>query len=178
MMELRFLDLNTVTPEQLKRWEQWIAPEKRRRIDCLPPLKRLQSLCGDGLARELLAERLHIAPEAVVFTYTETGKPLTEGAFFSVSHSGDAVVCTISGVSVGVDVERIRTVPARLGRKLAGEGEWQTEQEFWQRWTRREAAIKCRGETLSAWKRSGEEEMRFSRFDFPGYAVTVCEEEE
>lgn len=173
-MEVRFLDVRTVPEQQLAVWESWLSLKKRQRIDRLSPRHRLASLCADGLAREMLAEMLHCAPEEVVFTYTATGKPLVEGGHFSVSHSGSVVACAVSDVPIGIDVERIRPVPPRLGRAL---GEWQSEADFWQLWTRREAALKCRGETLGAWKRSGEEKLTFSPLTAPeGYVAAVCEE--
>ena len=85
-MVVRFLDVNTVTPEELSLWEIWLAPEKRQRIDRLPEKARLLSLCADGLAREMLAEKGNLAPQEITFTYTENDKPLTQDTFFSVSH--------------------------------------------------------------------------------------------
>jgi 4'-phosphopantetheinyl transferase len=173
-MDVRFLDVTTVSSDRLSLWESWLATEKRRRIDRLPEEKRLLSLCADGLVREMLAEVLHLAPQEIAFTYTENGKPLTEGAFFSVSHSGDVVACAVSDREVGLDVERIRPVPTRLGRKL--EGQWQTESDFWQLWTRREAAIKCRGGVWGQWRREATENFVFTHPAAPeGYVATVCE---
>ena len=173
-MNVRFLNVNTVTPDELSAWESWLTEEKRRRLSRLPEKKRKLSLCGDGLARQMLGEVLDIAPADIVFTYTESGKPLTAGAFFSISHSGDTVGCAVSDREVGLDVERIRPVPARLGR--APEGRWQTEEEFWQLWTRREAALKCRGGTWREWRREETEEFAFTHPTAPdGYVVSVCE---
>ena len=172
-MDVRFLDVHTAAPEQLARWEQWLAPEKRQRIDRLPPKQRLLSVCGDGLAREMLAEMLGITPETIVFTENENGKPVTDGAFFSISHSGSLVACAVSDCPVGLDIEHIRPVPPRLSRFL----EEEQPEYFWQLWTRREAALKCRGDGLGAWKRSGEEGVTFSAITAPlGYVAAVCKE--
>lgn len=176
-MVVRFLDVNTVTPEELSLWESWLAAEKRQRIDRLPEKARLLSLCADGLAREMLAQKLGLAPQEIAFTYSENGKPQTCGAFFSVSHSGDIVGCAVSDREVGLDVERIRAVPRRLGRKLAGQ--WQTEDDFWQLWTRREAAIKCRGGVWGEWKREQDDVFFFTYPDVPeGYTATIAEKKE
>lgn len=171
-MTVRFLNVNTASPEQLACWESWLTEEKRRRLACMPEKSRRLSLCGDGLAREMLGEVLHIAPERVVFTYTETGKPQTPGAFFSVSHSGDVVACAVSDREVGLDVEAIRPVPPRLADVAPGV-------EFWLFWTRREAAIKCRGGTLGQWKEETVEDgLIFTPIEAPeGYAAAVCEKE-
>ena len=173
-MNVRFLNVNTVSPEELSLWESWLTADKRQRIDRLPADKRLLSLCGDALGRIMLGEVLHLAPEAVVITESESGKPLTAGAFFSISHSGDMVACAVSDREVGLDVECIRPVPTRLGRLL--EDKWQTESEFWQLWTRREAALKCRGGAWSQWRREETEDFVFACPAAPdGYAASVCE---
>ena len=153
-MVVRFLDVKAVSRDRLALWEGWLAAEKRQRIDRLPEQNRLNSLCADGLVREMLGEYLGCVPEEVVFTYAETGKPLTAGACFSVSHSDTLV-----------------------GRAWAGE--WQSEVDFWQRWTCREAAIKCRGERLGAWKRDREEGLTFFPLAAPdGFVAALCEEKE
>lgn len=173
-MEVRFLDVTSVQPEQLALWESWLAPEKRQRLDRLPERSRLLSLCGDGLAREMLGEKLGIAQEELSFTYTANGKPLTQGAWFSVSHSGDVVGCVVSDREVGLDIEQIRPVPSRLGRALADQ--WESREEFWRLWTKKEAAIKCLGGKVWDWKR-GEAFGCVVHPELPGYAVTVCERE-
>ena len=172
-MNVRFLNVNTVSAERLVLWESWLAADKRQRMDRLPEKSRLLSLCGDGLAREMLAEVLSLAPQEIAFTYTENGKPLTDGAFFSVSHSGDVVACAVSDREVGLDLERIRPVPTRLGRALEG---WQTPEEFWRMWVCREAAIKCRGGTLARWRREDATDLVFSDPAAPeGYVAAICE---
>ena len=173
-MDVRFVKVTGVTPERLALWESWLSPEKRERLARLPEKGRLLSLCGDGLAREMLGEKLGISPELVTFSYTENGKPLTQGAFFSVSHSGDTVACAVSDVPVGVDVEKLRPVPPRMGAALAEY--WNTQEEFWQYWTAREAALKCHGGRLWDWKKAEIFDGCITRPDLPGYAVAVYEE--
>ncbi len=175
-MEIHFFDLQTVTAEQLSLWESWLAPEKRQRIDRLPGKKRLQSLCGDALARQMLGERLGIPPEEVVFSYNANGKPVTRGAWFSVSHSGEQVCCAVSDVPVGVDLEQVRTAPRRL-QKAFGQ-EQQPNEAFFRLWTKREALAKCRGDSLGALLRGAEEAAGY-RFTYPdapqGCICCVCE---
>ena len=173
-MNVRFLNVNTVTPDELALWESWLTEEKRQRLSCLPEKKRKLSLCGDGLARQMLSEVLRLAPQDVPITESESGKPQTAGAFFSISHSGDTVGCAVSDREVGLDMERIRPVPARLGRAL--DGKWQTAEEFWRLWTCQEAAIKCRGETLGRWRRVSLDDFVFCYPTAPeGYVAVICE---
>lgn len=173
-MNVRFLQVDTVPQEQISLWESWLTPEKRQRLDRLPPQKRLLSLCGDGLSREMLGEALVVAPQSVIFTTNENGKPLTDGAYFNVSHSGTLVGCVVSEREVGLDLEEIRAVPTRLGQTL--QGQWETAEEFWQLWTQREAALKCCGEALGAWKRAAAFDLQCSDCAAPdGYVASICE---
>ena len=176
-MEVRFLDLRTVSTEQLTLWESWLSPEKRQRLEQLPPEKRLQSLFGDALARQMLSEMLGIAPQNISFTYAKNGKPLMDGAYFSISHSGDLVGCAVSERPVGLDVERIRTAPTRLRRELDCEGK--SDAEFFRLWTKREALIKCCGKTVAHWRSAAEQQESyvFSVPEVPaGYCACICEE--
>ena len=175
-MEVRFLELQTVSAQQLALWESWLAPEKRQRLEKLPPEKRLQSLCGDALARQMLAQELGIAPQDVAFTYTENGKPQVTGAHFSISHSGSLVGCAVSECPIGLDVERIRTAPPRL--RLTMDCEGKSDAEFFRHWTKREALLKCCGKTIAHWRNTApKENYIFSVPEVPeGYYACVCEE--
>lgn len=175
-MEVRFLDVQTVSAEQLALWESWLAPEKRQRLERMDSQKRLQSLCADALARQILAQMLHVAPQEIAFTYTENGKPLVNGAYFSISHSGDLVGCAVAEYPVGLDLEQIRTAPQRLYRAMGMEGE--SDEAFFRRWTKREALLKCRGETIAQWRSEERQEgYAFTEPEVPaGYCACICEE--
>ena len=176
-MEVRFLDWQAVSDEQLTLWEGWLSPEKRQRLEKLPPEKRLASLCGDALARQMLSQTLGIAPQNISFTYAKNGKPLMDGAYFSISHSGDLVGCVVSERPVGLDVERIRTAPTRLRREMDCEGK--SDAEFFRLWTKREALIKCCGKTVANWRSvaAQQENYTFSVPEVPeGYCACICQE--
>lgn len=178
-MEVRFLDCRTVSHAQLAQWEQWLAPEKQQRLARLPEKKRLQSLCGDGLAREMLSRLLGTAPQEVTFTYTDTGKPLVEGAYFNVSHSGDMVGCAVSAGPVGLDIERIRPVSQRLRRALPQSTD--SDEAFFRLWTKREALLKCCGESVARWRAEelSEDGYQFSYpFTAEDYVAAICEKRE
>lgn len=176
-MEVRFLDWQAVSDEQLTLWESWSSTEKQRRMERMTPQKRLQSLCGDALARQMLSKVLGIAPQEIVFTYTENGKPLVDGLYFNVSHSGNLVGCAVSQRPVGLDLEQIRPAPPRLRCAMEAEGE--SDEAFFRLWTKREALLKCRGETIAQWRSADwqEENYTFSEPEVPnGYCACVCEE--
>lgn len=71
--------------------------------------------------------------------------PEWPGLFLSLSHTEGAAVLALSDAPVGVDVERLRALPPRLGRDFAG-----GEETFWRRWTAAEAAAKREGRGAGA----------------------------
>ena len=153
------MDLRQVTEEQLRQWNRWLAREH---------------LCGVGLIREMLAQKLDNSPGDIVITRADSGKPLTEGAFFSISHSGDMVLCAVSERPVGVDVERLRPVPARLADRFGT----QEPEEFFRLWTRMEARVKCFGGTIGRWREfvKPPADCREKEIAAPkGYTAAVCE---
>lgn len=194
-MEFAFLDLDQVTEEQLRGWEAVLSPEKRRRAERMPPRRRRQLIAGDALSRQMLAQQLNKAPEDIRFAYNENGKPLCDGAWFSLSHSGDIVVCAVSDQPIGLDVEQIR--PVRPGplkalppeeRTYAAAGE--EPERFWRLWTAKEAWIKCRGGHLGQFRKPiltmEDDSLRYAEkgyiFRTPpcpaGYVAAICEREE
>ena len=171
-MEVRFLDLRQVSEQQLERWTQWLTAEERQRMaQCRAPKPHI---CAHGIAREMLAEKLGLAPEQVIFSYGEHGKPLVPGAYFNLSHSGDIVLCVVSDVPVGVDVERLRAVKPHLQERFGTDD----PATFFRCWTATEARIKCCGATAGHWKRFKQpiEGYAVAELAAPeGYVAAVCE---
>ena len=113
--------------------------------------------------------------------------PERPGLFLSLSHTEGAAVLALSDAPVGVDVERIRPIPPRLGRRV-GAG---TPEAFWRQWTAAEAEAKRAGRgagAILAALRGAEEAagnggpLRKPGADVcpiplgPGFAAAVCGE--
>ena len=92
------------------------------------------------------------------------GKPMIEGINFSLSHSGDYVLCALSDTPVGVDiqkaeartashverlVDRFFTEDEKLAMEKLGRGTAEYEKMFFAIFSCKEAFIKCTGEGLS-----------------------------
>jgi 4'-phosphopantetheinyl transferase len=131
------------------------------------PVDRDRYVVAHGILRRLLGAYLSLAPEELVFTTGEFGKPaIVLGAkqpslTFNLAHSGDIV---LFGVAVdrrlGVDVEAIRS---ELDVMELAQSQFSTIeidglrsfspneriQAFFRGWTRKEAYIKARGEGLN-----------------------------
>jgi len=119
-----------------------------------------------GILRELLGGYVHRDPSAIEFSYGRHGKPavaaprLDGPLHFNVSHSGAlALYAVTAACPVGVDVERVRTVPdferlasqflapAEAGGVMALPPEKGLE-GFFTCWTRKEAFLKATGEGI------------------------------
>lgn len=101
------------------------------------------------LSRALLAFALEEALGTVpALAKTAAGQPYfpeRPGLFLSLSHTEGAALLALSDAPVGVDIERVRPIPPRLGRDFPG-----AEEAFWRRWTAAEAAAKREGRGAGA----------------------------
>lgn len=192
--QLRLLRLDAVEPAQLARWETWLDPEKRARIDRQDALHRKQTVCADALARLTLAELGGGAPQSLRFARSANGRPSCPALplAFSLSHSGGYAACAVSARPVGVDLEEIRPLrPALLGILSEEERAWAGDDaaRFARLWTAKEALLKCHGAALGrlrhlplAMSPGGPAARQGAlRLYFPpapeGYALALCVEE-
>ncbi len=115
-------------------------------------------LLGRYLLRQLLAERLMLAPNRIPVHIDVRGKPLLEqaGWHFNISHSGDTLALTIGNQgSLGIDIEGRQLSAAqitRLARRYLSEQEQQwlsrsqaSSADFIRLWTVKEAVLKAHG---------------------------------
>lgn len=125
-----------------------------------------------GLLALALERELGVSPVPEI-ARQPGGKPWFPGRpeiCFNLSHSRGAAVCAVSDRPVGVDVERLRPPPHRLGRGMAAE-------EFFRLWTAREATVKREGRGIAALL-AGEEPSADCRAVEgllpPAWVVSVC----
>ncbi|MBQ6898488.1 MAG: 4'-phosphopantetheinyl transferase superfamily protein [Clostridia bacterium] len=196
--EIYTLDIKRISRTDIDAAYFSMSPERRKKCDGL----RNQSdkdLCivSDMLLRRVLSEKLGISPSELVFAVTDKGKPYLEsGAYhFSVSHSGDiAAVAVNRACPVGIDVEKIRPVSARILLRFFSEGDARfvlggsriengiiEDREmmirFFKVWTYKEAFVKMTGEGIGVDLKSFpyEESNCVSR-TFDDYVLTVITE--
>ncbi|WP_162903216.1 4'-phosphopantetheinyl transferase family protein [Taibaiella koreensis] len=138
-------------PEKISIKIQKYTGEKERR----------QRAAGKGLLRYAL-NKLGYSPAVSLddYGYTATHQPvlLNSGIQFSISHSGNLVLCALvegEGEKVGVDVERLKPVKLELMKFYFDPTAWQeivnapdSTLAFYLHWTMREAAIKASGLSL------------------------------
>ena len=96
---VRYIQITQVPPERMALWRSWLSPQRRKRAERMPDDR--ETVCGEGLARELLAAALHCPPEEAPLRYDAQGKPLTDGLYLSISHSRGLAACAVADRPVG-----------------------------------------------------------------------------
>ena len=169
--EFYTLDIKRISRTDIDAAYFSMSPERRKKCDGLRN-QADKDLCivSDMLLRRVLSEKLGIPPAELVFAVTDKGKPYLEGGayHFSVSHSGNiAAVAVNRDCPVGIDVEKIRPVSARIIFRFFSESdarfvlggsriengvieEREMMTRFFKVWTYKEAFVKMTGEGIGA----------------------------
>ncbi len=145
-------------PMRYKEALQLVDEKRRSRIERFRYKQgKLLSLGAGLLLEKALKEegirdtRIELAPD---------GKPYLKNhrdIFFSLSHSGTAVLCAISDAPVGCDIQIIKNVPQGVARRAFSLEEQNAmmvtdaqiqRQYFYKLWTGKESYLKMTGEGL------------------------------
>lgn len=147
----------TLSADELTRANRFVFASDRRRF-----------VVARGTLRTLLGAMRNVSPRELRFSYGPFGRPALDSdpsLIFSVSHSGDliaiAVVVGAPGLSLGIDVERIRAFDDMRGvaASVYTEAELAVLDSvtddahrlalFFRLWTRKEACMKATGAGFS-----------------------------
>ena len=170
-----------MTDEKKKKTEAFRFEDDKKR-----------TVCADMLARKMLGEIYGIPAESISVYYDSDGKPVTdiEGAFLSLSHSGDYALCALSEYPVGADIEEMRDIPEATVRRVCNEDElrylYEAEsvdertKRFFEIWTGKEAVFKsgCSNEKditpISVMDGNVREKLKCMYKD--GYCISIYED--
>ena len=112
---------------------------------------RFQSILGDVMMLTCIMEMTLCDLESIKIEYSEHGKPhcTSHDVQFSVSHSGEYVICAADDKRIGADIEKIKAVPETLVKKIFNKKEalWvgDSPERFFEVWTAKEAYLKLIG---------------------------------
>lgn len=150
---------------------------------------RMQSYAAElALSYALSGEKL-LPPE---YRYEKNGKPVIEGGFISLSHSGRYAVCAYSDCPVGVDIEVPRRVDPNIAKRVLSEKELEEyrssadENYLLRKFVMKEAFLKMTGEGITGGLSGIEERdgevlrngrhagycVRFGEKEFTGFVVS------
>lgn len=116
------------------------------------------SLYAGLLTRMQISLRTQIPAKHLSFAYTSQNKPYLlffPDCHFNISHTRNRILLAISSKPVGIDIERLSTVPTdvmkfifhknEIDYVLSASSETEKKLRFYTIWTRKEALTKCLG---------------------------------
>jgi 4'-phosphopantetheinyl transferase len=150
------------SPEDLRRLEACLSAAELERADrFFFERDRRRFVVARARLRQLLGERLGMAPQDIRLAYGANGKPrlADEAMRFSVSHSGEVALFALSKArEVGVDVEAVRPIDSAdaIAAHILSQRERRAYAAardkvlaFLRFWTRKEALAKAIGAGFS-----------------------------
>ncbi len=94
---------------------------------------------------------------------------------FNISHTRQAALIGLHNEPIGVDIEKLRPVSERTMQRIAGTD---SQQEFFERWVRREARSKWTGAGISSIREENNIALLDERIvyldTFPNYVACLC----
>ena len=173
------LDYQNTVAESEKQYCEVLLYEARELMNLLNT--GWQNASGD------IKDSQHI-PLPLQYRFGPHGKPeiVDFPLHFSLSHSGDYVLCAVSDREVGADIQKLQTVDfSKLAGRFFTETERKAVQEcdidaerqrlFFQLWTKKEAYGKLTGQGIIAALNRDVLYTQWPEIPAPeGYAVAVC----
>lgn len=156
-MQIYKYNISDASESKLKEWFNAMSDERRKETMRLADKKkRASKIIADFLYRKAISDFCGVNPAEIEFIKNGYGKPFAKNlpVYFSISHSGDMVVCAVSGREIGIDIEKIRPIKLKSAEKFASADELEyicsSENGFFEIWTLKEAFFKCIGTGLGA----------------------------
>lgn len=163
-------NINELTPQTYNKWYNLMTEEKKSYINHINNKKsQKRSVAGEMLAKATIGKHLNIPPEQIEISQRENEKPYAVNCNieFNISHCEDIVVCAVHDSPIGIDIERIRPISAKVLKKFFSQAEQEyilgkvpclqdydaelsneQQKRFFEIWTGKEAYLKYTGEGL------------------------------
>jgi 4'-phosphopantetheinyl transferase len=120
MNEVYVVKLETSIQEE--RLLEFVSLVRRKEIQQFSlQAERIRKLVGQLLLQFILQNKKGIFLSPLHFIRNDWGKPCIwglEGIHFNISHSQDYVVCGISSLPIGIDVELIREINTNISNRF------------------------------------------------------------
>lgn len=180
-MKIYLININDVSENELHLWYNCMSNQRKKEADNIKnKSKRISSIVSDHLCRKAVSGFSNMPENEIVFSKNKYGKPFANGtnAHFSVSHSGDLVICAVSEKEIGTDIEKKREIRLDAAKRFATESEidyiGNSTDSFFEIWTLKEAYFKCIGTGLGADIKTVSFSRDGSRFlcSEPGFIIT------
>ncbi|MCI5700737.1 MAG: 4'-phosphopantetheinyl transferase superfamily protein [Lachnospiraceae bacterium] len=187
--------------ELFRRLYYIVSEERRKKIDKLVFRKdKILSLAAGILLKKSLSD---IGINEFCLEYGKYGKPYikNKNIFFNLSHSEDMVMCAVSDMEIGCDVEKISDIDMEIAKRFFCVNEYemikkeQSDEKkkdmFFRLWTLKESFLKATGYGMSLSTNSfcisienkkisvahnvNDKKYYFTEYDYnDGYKYAVC----
>ena len=155
--EIYLLNIKERLDRPVDEWLKFFSDERVKKILRYKfNADRNRTVFAELLARKLIAECTGKNFEEIKIFRDENGRPYCEdtGIFFSLSHSGCYVACSVGDSQNGVDVEILnRKIDIKIAKRFFLPDEYgilkslgnekERAKKFFEFWTLKEAALKC-----------------------------------
>ena len=178
-----------------------VSRDRREKTDKLIFRKdKMLSLAADALLKNALSDR---EIEDFTLEYGKNGKPYIrdKNIYFNLSHSENTVMCAVSDMEIGCDVEKVTDIDIEIAKRFFHSAEYEMlarEQTgegkrdiFFRLWTIKESFVKATGlgmvlpmnsfridinkDKVSVLQNVNSERYYFKEYDFnDGYKYAVC----
>ena len=142
--------MELLSVEQINRINSFVFEDDKKR-----------SMFGEVMARIIFIKRLNLTNEQLKIVRNKYGKPYfdnIDSLHFNISHSGRYVICGISDMEIGVDVEEIKSFHEDIVENFFTKEEFlsfenlekdEAKRKFYIYWTLKESYVKYQGKGLT-----------------------------
>lgn len=158
-IKVYMLNIEEISFERLLEYKKRVSLERRNKVERLHHMNdKKRCIITEILIQYLIRKETEKVIDDIKICYTSLGKPYIEGVNkkFNISHSGSWVVCALSDVPVGVDIEYIDESITSMKNLILSKEEYkryeksQNKDEFLYRtWTQKESYVKYLGVGLN-----------------------------
>lgn len=204
MIETVWMDTAEWTEKELTKAMPFLTSERKGRLNKLKNPSAFRLSVGAGLLLYFALRKNGLQNRVDEIQKGIHGKPFLpdSGFFFNLSHSGNIALCAFGDIDLGADIQQIKkSIPQKTAKILspqekeylkAKEGRGQVE-AFYKIWARKESLMKWDGRGLRLPMQTFSviqdntlvneltfegKTISFHEHRLPGYAVSICWEEE
>ncbi len=146
----KIFNIENLTDEMYNKYFSMMSASRKEKVLSLKDeASRKRTVAGEMLVKQMLSED-------VVIEIGDKGKPCTNGAYFSISHTENLVVCAVSDKPIGIDIEKVMPYSDKLAKRITNDAEYnyinKNGEKLTEIWTLKEAIIKRDGKGISAIK--------------------------
>ena len=151
----------SISENKLSKFRYLLTTERRIQIDkYFQKDDYLRTFLGEILVRLKIAELAGLQPENIQIGQDYNNKPIITNipeVHFNVAHSGNWVVCAISRLPCGIDIEKMDEIHLDIAERFFSRNEYYQIKEakgrlqkelFYELWTLKECYAKFKGQGL------------------------------